>query len=267
MQILSSVIYMFVFIGVKIFSGESYSLLMLEISEMLKGSSNYLMWISAISAILSMIWCLILYRRSSWRVENFSYKEVFSKENIAGIFAAGVGGCVCLTVFLSVLMSVFPKAFESYNQLMTNFDSDTGVLTLVYVLFIGPISEEVIFRGAIFDRFYLAFSFWVANTLQAMLFGIYHMNIVQGIYAFLLGMLLGMIIYSTGSILCSIATHIIFNSTSYIVQILFGGDSAAMGVIFIIFLLLSVLMLVFSSKYYIIKCVGKCKTEKNIMMK
>jgi hypothetical protein len=33
--------------------------------------------------------------------------------------------------------------------------------------------------------------FWVANILQAVLFGIYHMNPLQGIYAFFIGLFLG----------------------------------------------------------------------------
>lgn len=218
-QMVSSMAFMAAYTFLKIFQGASYNDIIQSIN------TDSLMWISIISATLSMIWCLVLYLRSSWRIKGMDYKEVFSLKNIAGIFAAGAGGCISISVLLSMIMALFPNAFDNYNRLMENLDSDGGALTIIYVTLIGPVSEELIFRGAIFDRMHLAFPFWTANAIQAALFGIYHMNLVQGIYAFLLGMVLGMVVYSTGSILCSIATHIIFNSTTYIMQYVFGGDS------------------------------------------
>ena len=101
-----------------------------------------------------------------------------------------------------------------------------------YVLLIGPISEELIFRGAILDRLYLAFPFWAANLLQALLFGIYHMNLVQGIYAFVLGAVLGLVRVSVGTIFASIGTHIIFNATSYVLQLVFPSGQKISIVIF-----------------------------------
>ena len=93
-------------------------------------------------------------------------------------------------------------------------------------------SEELIFRGAILDRLYLAFPFWAANLLQALLFGIYHMNLVQGIYAFVLGAVLGLVRVSVGTIFASIGTHIIFNATSYVLQLVFPSGQKISIVIF-----------------------------------
>lgn len=88
------------------------------------------------------------------------------------------------------------------------------------------------------------------------------MNLVQGIYAFLLGMVLGMVVYSTGSILCSIATHIIFNSTTYIMQYVFGGDSPILAFLYIICIIISFVILVLSLIYFISKCQKKYNMEK-----
>lgn len=165
MQIFASALYTFGYIFTKAALGTSYTNI---VEELTKNTSN-LMWISAISATLSMIWCLILYLRSSWRIKGMDYRKVFTPSNILGIVGAGVGGCITLTVFLSLIMSLMPHAFESYNELMKNLEPNGGIITFIYVLFIGPISEEMIFRGAIFDRTRLAFGFWVGNAIQAML--------------------------------------------------------------------------------------------------
>lgn len=132
-----------------------------------------------------------------------------------------------LTALLSIAGALFPKIFVQYNQVMDHLSADSIGITMFYVLLVGPISEEFIFRGAILDRFHLAFPFWIANTLQAFLFGVYHMNLIQGLYAFLLGILLGMIRYVTGTILANITAHILFNGTSYAISAISAVKGAA----------------------------------------
>ena len=78
----------------------------------------------------------------------------------------------------------------------------------------------------------MAFPLWSANLLLALLFGIYHMNLVQGIYAFVLGAVLGLVRVSTGTIFASIGTHIIFNATSYVLQLVFPSGQKISIVIF-----------------------------------
>lgn len=184
-------------------------------------SGSFLIWVSLVSAILSMIWCGILYRKSSWREKGFDYKKAFCLKNVLSEIGVGVGGCIVLTIFLTFLASIIPQAFSFYNTVMDQLTDSSTTVTIVYVLLVGPISEELIFRGAILDRFYLAFPFFIANMLQAALFGLYHMNLIQGLYAFCLGFLLGMICHASGSILASIFTHILFNGTSYALDFLF----------------------------------------------
>lgn len=236
-------------------SGEKYVDTIKSLYYMTETGSSFLMILSVVSATISFIWCAILYKRSSWRGD-VNYHEVFSVNNTAFIFAVGIGGCVVLTTLLSVIMSINPSAFTDYNNLMENLDMGNGILTMVYVILIGPVSEEFIFRGAIFDRFRLVYPFWIANALQALLFGVYHMNVIQGIYAFLLGMILGMVVYATGSILASIAVHIIFNSTTYVLQYTFSS-----GIAFLILFVISAVILFFGVRYYIGRCREKLESE------
>jgi len=184
-------------------------------------SGNFLIMVSLVSAFLSMIWCGILYKKSSWRVEGFDYKAAFCLKNTLSVIGIGVGGCIVLTMFLSFLSTVIPEAFSFYNTVMEQLTDSSMAVTVVYVLLVGPVSEELIFRGAILDRFYLAFPFLAANILQAFLFGLYHMNLIQGLYAFCLGFVLGIIRYGMGSILASMSAHILFNGTSYVLDLLF----------------------------------------------
>ena len=111
--------------------------------------------------------CGVLYIKSSWRSEHVDYGQVFSIKNVLCILCIGSGCCILLTFLLSLLTAVFPQAFQNYTKLMSNFESGNMILTLGYAVLIGPVSEEMIFRGAIFDRVYTAFPFWKSCDLPA----------------------------------------------------------------------------------------------------
>ena len=53
--------------------------------------------------------------------------------------------------------------------------------------------------------------FAAANAIQAAGFGLFHMNPVQGAYAFLIGLALGYVARRCGSLLPAMALHAVFN--------------------------------------------------------
>ena len=195
-------------------------------------SPNYVMFVSMLSAFMAAVWSGYWYWRSDWRKRDFSYRNALQLRQLIALISVAVGGCVFISITLTIWQTIFPGEFQQYSNVMSNFSTSSPWLTYCYVLLIGPISEELIFRGAILDRLYLAFPFWAANLLQALLFGIYHMNLVQGIYAFVLGAVLGLVRVSVGTIFASIGTHIIFNATSYVLQLVFSSGQKISIVIF-----------------------------------
>jgi membrane protease YdiL (CAAX protease family) len=60
--------------------------------------------------------------------------------------------------------------------------------------------------------------FIVANIIQALLFGIAHLNIVQGVYAFGGGLVMGYVVYKFKSIKASIMLHFFYNGLSYVLM-------------------------------------------------
>ena len=53
--------------------------------------------------------------------------------------------------------------------------------------------------------------FWMANVFQALMFGIMHMNLIQGIYAFAIGLFLGFLAERYQSILPCVLVHFVVN--------------------------------------------------------
>jgi hypothetical protein len=108
---------------------------------------------------------------------------------------------------------------------------------------LAPIGEELMFRGVTMRQARKAVPFWAANLLQAFLFGVFHLNWIQGIYAFALGLVLGVVCEKGGSIYYSLLFHILFNFWGTVIGELLGDidDSGAAGLV--IFLLMIVFII------------------------
>lgn len=117
-------------------------------------------------------------------------------------------------ILTSVSASLFPGWMNYYETLMetAGLTGSPSPLMMLYAVFLGPIGEEFVFRGVTLTSVKRALPFWAANLFQALLFGVFHLNVIQGIYAFIIGLFLGYICEKGGSIYLSILLHILFNA-------------------------------------------------------
>lgn len=90
--------------------------------------------------------------------------------------------------------------------------------------FAAPFSEELVFRGIIYGKSKEVFGAPVAMVFSGVVFGIYHGNLVQGIYASLLGVLLAWVTERSGTLLAPIIFHGIGN-----LAVFFLIDVAGLG--------------------------------------
>lgn len=90
----------------------------------------------------------------------------------------------------------------------------SGWLGIACVAVIGPVVEELLFRGAITKVLLNKFSPTKAIIISGLLFGIFHINPVQVVGATLIGFLLAWIYYKTQSLMPCILIHILNNSLS-----------------------------------------------------
>ena len=80
----------------------------------------------------------------------------------------------------------------------------------LYVTCVGPLAEELFFRGMILPRM-TRFGQKMALVFSALLFALYHVNLYQFFYAFGLGLLLGALYLKTGSIRMGYVLHAAIN--------------------------------------------------------
>ena len=74
-----------------------------------------------------------------------------------------------------------------------------------------PICEELVFRGLMFKRMRERSGFLYAAVYSALVFGLFHGNIVQMVYGFILGMLLAYMYEKYGSVKAPIVGHMVMN--------------------------------------------------------
>ncbi len=130
-----------------------------------------------------------------------------------------VVGMQHLTSYIaSLVATIHPAWLEHYMKLMeTAGFSEINLPLVLYAVLIGPISEELIYRGVTLGYAKKEMPFWVANILQAFMFGVFHMNVIQGVYAFFIGLIFGYICHK-GSIYLAILLHILFNIWGTFIQ-------------------------------------------------
>lgn len=160
---------------------------------------------------------------------------------LPGIIVGFVGVELTLSCALITIGNLFPDALKGYSDMIsTSGLADLTLISTIATVVLAPICEEVVFRGLtmkILEK--TNWKFWVVNILQALLFGIEHLNWVQGIYAFVLGLVLGYVCKKTDSLWGSILAHAVFNASgTWIVSTIFNeGEGEEIKVVKVVVVL------------------------------
>lgn len=161
-----------------------------------------------------------------------------------------ISGYLCQTMVSSILSLCrehFVKQFAEYDKLSIPITgAGKSINMMICVILLAPIAEELLFRGLIqnYAKQYLSIN--IAIVFQALIFSVYHGNIIQGIYALIFGILLGFICQQSNSIIPGIILHISINASLYLVPASFTIDTTNS----IITLIISVVVLVLISLMY-----------------
>lgn len=174
------------------------------------------MEISLVSGLLTLgsVWAVFRLRRRKLRGELWLHP-------VPGrvlFWAAALS--ICLYWLVSFALALLPESWMAdYSEASAGLE-DTGVLAIVATALIGPVTEEVIFRGLVYTRLQRALPGWLAVGLSAAIFGACHGELVWFTYAFLMGTVFAMVVRATGSILPTILMHVVFNSCNEVLMFL-----------------------------------------------
>ncbi len=138
--------------------------------------------------------------------------EPFGLLRLGKCFLIACGLAYACSFAGELLNSILIKMFGSgmTNVIEEFVTEDSIVLQLIFLVIAAPILEELVFRKLIIDRT-RAFGEKQAIFYSAVLFGLFHGNLVQSLYAFAFGLVLAYVYVKSGKIQYSIAMHMGFN--------------------------------------------------------
>lgn len=125
-----------------------------------------------------------------------------------------VAAIVGLNVFLEV-MGVTDKALAYENMLADSYSASLFIGLLCFGIVI-PVVEEILFRGIIYNILRRRAKISVAMIISAFTYGMYHMNYIQGVYAFVMGCLMVYMYEYFGSFAAPVAVHVVSGCLVYL---------------------------------------------------
>lgn len=149
----------------------------------------------------------------------------------AAAFALGLFG----NGAVSFLMNFLPAGWlASYaEQSAAAYNPEQSLLSILAIVLLAPVGEELIFRGMICRSFQEAMPAWLAAAASALLFGAAHLHPVWVCYAFAMGFCFAVMVQRTGTLSISILAHLGFNLASlpslllpedaFFVQLIYGS--------------------------------------------
>ena len=171
----------------------------------------------AVSSVVLLIMGLLFFKHEYRSFDRRFQNQIKPREYI-GIGALSIGFFIAVTILLQILYSIWgdTSLFTSYSETMNLLLQDNLWINLISVGILAPISEELLFRGLIFNRMRSYMNENSAIVLSALIFALMHApTVIQIIYAFLLGCVLAYAYSKFENILVPIVIHMIFNLSNF----------------------------------------------------
>lgn len=177
--------------------------------------------VTLLSGIITIPVALRLMKKDEDAVKYMTVKEHMSNISFySSHFIVALG--VLASAGISKVVTIFPidNIIGSYENIRTEFASNDLIWQITALVLVGPCMEELIFRGLVYKRIKRYTKNMSAVYISALLFGVYHFNLVQGLYAFALGILLCYVYEKYGTILAPVLLHISANLTALVIDYL-----------------------------------------------
>ena len=217
-----------------------------------KGMDTYYkstMFLTGVAGLLTMLPLLYFYRKDRLcriaggivKPEGIRHGRVLDYLLLLFMGAA-------MAQFGNLIVAIFQIFLQSstYQDTMSLVTDGKSLMEMIYWMgIVAPVAEETVFRWMVFARLRDYMKLWPSVLISALMFGIYHGNIVQFLYAFLLGSLFAYFMEMTGSLYASVLLHIGANIWSLVYSELglWLLQSSAVGILTVIdFVLLGVLL-------------------------
>lgn len=209
-----------------------------ELNSFISQNVHLLLIIASLSALV-IFWIAYKVRKKSL-IEVLDFRQMEFSSVLQSIF---VGSFFSLALFALIALTKVYQLFPSHGDVMESIVPEDGNLFLLFlsVGLVVPIFEEIMHRGIIYTQLKKGAPVPIAILLQAVIFGIFHLNWLQGMYAFVGAIILALLYEYTKSLWAPILMHIGWNTTSLLIPAMYSNIILA-GVLIISVVVLFVLL-------------------------
>ncbi|MBQ9699000.1 MAG: CPBP family intramembrane metalloprotease [Lachnospiraceae bacterium] len=147
--------------------------------------------------------------------DTFVWKKYVSRVEIKWMPALIVTG-ICAAIGLSRLILMLPidGILGDYSATLEAYGMSSFWIQLVVLGVVTPIVEELLFRGLVYKRLKIYYEASIAAYISAIIFAVAHFNLIQGIYAFIMGIIFAFIHEKYKTVLAPIVVHMAANVMS-----------------------------------------------------
>lgn len=176
---------------------------------------------TAVSLVVAVFFYWLLWGRKKTQEDKQYFREKVLRGKVFLMISVATVGLYFLAILIANIIGfVSPDTMEEYNKMMDMALGGNVFMAMLAAVLLAPISEECIMRGMIFQNLKKYFSAPAAIVIQAVIFGIFHMNWVQGIYVIPVGLALGFLAEKSKSVLPCIYMHMLNNFMSIVLALL-----------------------------------------------
>jgi membrane protease YdiL (CAAX protease family) len=197
--------------------------------------------ITLAASIISLIFFIILikYEHKNF-IKYVGYKKITVRNGLLTLLTI-VGLSFFSGSLVNLLIEYFPKYQEVSDTMGNSLNNPIGIASIIILI---PAFEEIFFRGIIFKELNVRIKLIPSVIISALIFALFHGNMLQGIYTFIFGIITALIYTWTKSLWTNTLAHIAYNlcgtfivpvivyytSKFSIVYIVLGGLVCAFGV-------------------------------------
>jgi len=161
--------------------------------------------------MLGTVWFFALYRRRAG-LRDLGLRYYSIGKTLWYTFISLLAIFIISFIYVFVLSSVFGiEAPSSKIEILVSNRSVSNTILLIVVAFIGPVVEEVFFRGFLYSAFRKSWGVFPALFISSILFSVVHLQVYSFIPLFLIGWLLAYLFEKTRSLFPAIFLHAVYN--------------------------------------------------------
>lgn len=179
-----------------------------------EGLLKYTTELEGVTALIAIPVMLFLYRRDRKREKLLNIVPNKKAPVSKYILVIAIAGTLSIALNNLIIIGNLSEYSIGYEETATAFYSASLPMQIVCLGILAPISEELIFRGLMYRRMREDTGFITTVFYSAVVFGLFHGNMVQMLYGMAMGLMLAYVCEKYGSVLAPIVAHITANILS-----------------------------------------------------